>query len=64
MEQPRFPVVLVVLVALFGFIAISSEVVWIKIIAVIGALFVAAAAVYQSMPQRDEQDPVDNDQPE
>jgi hypothetical protein len=63
MEQPPFPVALVVLVAFFGFLAVVSESLWIKIIAAIGAFFVAAAAVYQSLPKRVEgaemDDPVD-----
>ena len=60
MEHPPFPWVLVVLVAFFGFLALTSETVWISIVAGIGALFVAAAAVYQSLPKRGEGDPMDD----
>jgi hypothetical protein len=60
MEQPPFPWMLVVLVAFFGFLALTSETAWIMISAGIGALFVAAAAVYQSMPKRVEGDPIED----
>jgi len=60
MEQPPFPWVLVVLVAFFGFLAVTSETLWISIVAGVGALFVAAAAVYQSMPKRVEGEPMDD----
>ena len=52
MEQPPFPWVLVMLVAFFGFVAMTAETLWIAIVAGIGALFVAAAAIYQSLPKR------------
>ena len=52
MEHPPFPWVLVMLVAFFGFVAVSSETVWIMVVAGVGALFVAAAAIYQSVPKR------------
>ena len=45
MEQPPFPWVLVMLVAFFGFVAMTAETLWIAIVAGLGALFVAAAAV-------------------
>ena len=51
MEKPRFPVMLVVLVAFFGFIAVTAETLWIAIIAGTGAFFIAAAAIYQSIPR-------------
>ena len=51
---------LVVLVAFFGFLAVTSETLWIAIVAGIGAFFVAAAAVYQSMPKRVEGEQVDD----
>jgi len=60
MEQPPFPWVLVVLVAMFGFLAVTSETMWISIVSGIGALFVAAAAIYQSMPKRVEREPMDD----
>jgi hypothetical protein len=67
MEQPPFPWVLVVLVAFFGFVALTSETAWIQIVAGIGALFIAAAAVYQSIPNRVEgeemDDPLDDGEP-
>jgi hypothetical protein len=51
MEKPRFPLVLVALVAFFGFIAVTSETLWIAAIAGTGAFFIAAAAIYQSIPR-------------
>ena len=60
MEQPPFPWVLVVLVAMFGFLAVTSETMWISIVAGIGALFVAAAAIYQSLPKRVGHEPMDD----
>jgi hypothetical protein len=67
MQQPPFPWVLVMLVAFFGFLALTSETMWIKIIAGIGALFIAAAAIYQSLPKRVEgeqmDDPLDEGEP-
>jgi hypothetical protein len=60
MEQPPFPWVLVVLVAFFGFLAVTSETLWISVVAGIGAFFVAAAAVYQSLPKRVEGEPMDD----
>ncbi len=60
MEQPTFPWVLVVLVAFFGFLAVTSETMWISIVAGVAAFFVAAAAVYQSMPKRVEGEPMDD----
>jgi hypothetical protein len=51
MEKPRFPLMLVVMVAFFGFIAVTAEARWIAIVAGIGAIFIAAAAIYQSIPR-------------
>lgn len=51
MEKPRFPVVLVLLVAFFGFIAVTEKTPWISIVAGTGAFFIAAAAIYQSIPR-------------
>ncbi len=67
MEQPPFPWALVVLVVFFGFMAVASETVWIQVVAAIGALFVAAAAIYQSLPKKVEgeemDDPLDEEEP-
>jgi hypothetical protein len=63
MEQPKFPTVLVVLVAFFVFLALWSDVLWITASAWIGAFFVASAAVYQSLPRRAPQEPIDEDTP-
>lgn len=53
MEQPPFPVALVVLVVFFVLLAVTNDTGWIRIVAGAGALFVAAAAVYQSLPRRE-----------
>jgi len=67
MKQPPFPVALVALVAFFVFVAFTSDTAWISIVAGVGALFVAAAAIYQSMPQRvageEMDDPLDGIEP-
>ena len=51
MEKPRFPLMLVVMVAFFGLIAVTAEARWIAIVAGVGAFFIAAAAIYQSIPR-------------
>ncbi len=61
MEQPPFPYVLVIMVGLFGFIALTSGPLWIRIIAAIGTVTLAAAAVYQSRPRRAPEDPIDDE---
>lgn len=60
MEQPPFPVVLVLLVAFFAFLAVTNDTAWIRIIAIIGVVFVAAAAVRQSLPKRVEGEQMDD----
>ena len=60
MEQPPFPIALVVLVAFFAFLAATNDVVWIRVVSGVGALFFAAAAMYQSMPRRVEDQPMDD----
>lgn len=52
MEQPPFPTALVVMVAFFGFIAVSTDALWIRVTAIVAVLFVGTAAVVRSMPQR------------
>jgi len=55
------------LVAFFGFVALTSETMWISIVAGIGAFFVATAAIYQSRPKRvvgeEMDDPLDDGEP-
>lgn len=64
MEQPPFPFFLVALVALFGFLALSSGPLWLKIAAGFATVLVAAAAVYQSRPRRILEDPPEDDFPD
>lgn len=61
MEQPPFPYMLVILVAMFGFLALSSGPLWIRIGAAIATVVIAAAAVYQSRPRRAPEDPIDDE---
>jgi succinate-acetate transporter protein len=67
MKQPPFPFALVALVVFFVFVAFTSDTAWISVVAGVGALFVAAAAIYQSMPQRivgeEMDDPLDGIEP-
>ena len=60
MEQPPFPVVLVLLVAFFAFLAVTNDTPWIRIIAIVGVVFIAAAAIYQSLPKRVEGEQMDD----
>jgi hypothetical protein len=61
MEQPPFPVALVALVVFFVFLAVTSKTGWIQVVAGAGAVFIAAAAVYQSMPRRVEGEQMDDE---
>jgi hypothetical protein len=47
-------------VAFFAFLAVTNDTAWIRIIAIIGVVFVAAAAVYQSLPKRVEGEQMDD----
>lgn len=59
MKQPPFPFVLVLLTGLFAWIAVVEGSGWLKLAAAAGALTTGAAAVYQSRPVREAQDPID-----
>jgi hypothetical protein len=62
MEQPPFPTALVVMVAFFGLIAVTTDALWIRVGAIIAVLFVGTVAVVKSLPQRiveDEPEPDD-----
>lgn len=63
MEQPPFPIVLVVLVAMFGFLTFTAETPWIKVISAIATLTVAAAALFQSRPRKSEGGPPPEEPP-
>jgi hypothetical protein len=64
MEQPPFPTALILMVVFFGFLALVSEPVWMRITAGIGALVIAAAAIYQSRPKRVEIEHPDDERPD
>ena len=54
MTQPKFPWVLLVIIAMFTFVAISPKSPpWIVALAIIAVVITAAAAVYQVIPRKD-----------
>lgn len=63
MTEPKFPWALLVMIAMFTFIAISAKGAWMVVFAVIAVLLSSAAAIYQFIPGRDDslQPPVDAD---
>lgn len=61
MKQPPFPFVLVALTALLGYLTLTEQQTTLRLLCGVGALIVAAAAVYQSRPQREPEDPITDD---
>jgi hypothetical protein len=54
MTQPKFPWVLLAIIAMFTFLAVSPvSPPWIVVLAIIAILLSAAAAVYQVVPRKD-----------
>ena len=54
MTQPKFPWVLLVIIAMFTFLAVSPvSPPWIVALAIVAILLSAAAAVYQVIPRKD-----------
>lgn len=54
MTQPKFPWVLLVIIAMFTFLAVSPvSPPWIVVLAIVAILLSAAAAVYQVVPRKD-----------
>ena len=54
MTQPKFPWVLLVIIAMFTFVAVSPvSPPWIVVLAIVAILLSAAAAVYQVIPRKD-----------
>ena len=54
MTQPKFPWVLLVIIAMFTFLAVSPvSPPWIVVLAIVAVLLSAAAAVYQVIPRKD-----------
>jgi hypothetical protein len=54
MTEPKFPWALLVMIAMFTFIAVSAKGAWMVVFAVIAVLVSAAAAIYQVIPRRDD----------
>ena len=55
MTQPKFPWALLVIVAMFTFMAVSPiSPPWIVALAILAILVTAAAAVYQVLPRKDD----------
>lgn len=55
MTQPKFPWVLIVIIAMFTFIATSPvSPPWIIVLAIIAVIITAAAAIYQVIPRKDD----------
>jgi len=55
MTQPKFPWVLLVIIAMFTFMAVSPiSPPWIVAFAILAVLVSAAAAIYQVIPRKDD----------
>ncbi len=64
MTQPKFPWALLVIIAMFTFMAVSPvSPPWVVALAIIAVLITAAAAIYQVIPRKDDSyvDPADLD---
>lgn len=64
MTQPKFPWVLLLIIAMFTFLAVSPvSPPWIVVLAIVAILLSAAAAIYQVIPRKDPSyvDPADLD---
>ncbi|MFL6090713.1 MAG: hypothetical protein ACJ71Z_11285 [Aeromicrobium sp.] len=53
MTQPKFPWALLVILAMFTFVAVTARPPWIIGFAIIAILTAAAAAIYQVIPRKD-----------
>lgn len=61
MKQPPFPIVLVAMVAVMGYLALTESEPLIRILCGVATLVLAAAALYQSRPVREPEERVDPD---
>jgi hypothetical protein len=63
MTQPKFPWMLLAIIAMFTFTAMTAppKATWIVVLAIVAVLLTAAAAVYQVIPRKDDSyvDPAD-----
>jgi hypothetical protein len=58
--EPKFPWALLVIIAMFTFVAISEKSPpWVVVLAIFAVIFSAAAAIYQSLPKREDTGEVD-----
>jgi hypothetical protein len=54
MTQPKFPWALLLILAMFTFVAVSPvSPPWIKVLGILAVIITAAAAVYQAIPRED-----------
>lgn len=61
MKQPPFPFVLVALAGLATFLALTESTPLIRYLCGAAALVLGAAAIYQSRPVREPEEPTDDD---
>jgi len=58
--EPKFPWALLVIIAMFTYVAISDKSPpWVVVLAIFAVIFAAAAAIYQSLPKREDTGEVD-----
>ena len=56
MTQPKFPWALIVIIAMFTFVAMTAppKATWIVALAIFAVIMSAAAAIYQIIPRKDD----------
>ena len=60
MTEPKFPWALLVIIGMFTFVAISEKSPpWVVVLAIFAVIMSAAAAIYQSLPKREDTGEVD-----
>jgi hypothetical protein len=58
--EPKFPWALLVIIGMFTFVAISEKSPpWVVVLAIFAVILSAAAAIYQSLPKREDTGEVD-----
>jgi hypothetical protein len=65
MTQPKFPWALLLIIAMFTFVAMTAppKATWIVVLAIIAVIMSSAAAIYQVIPRKDDSivEPADPD---
>ena len=62
MTEPKFPWALLAIIAMFTFVAISAKSPpWVVVLAIVAVIFSSAAAIYQSLPKREDTGEVDTE---